>query len=243
MRLVALALSLLVAAAGCAREEGEASLTVFAASSLSAAFEEVVAAFGELHPEVDVVLSLAGSHTLATQITHGARPDVFASADRQQMDRAVAAVPADVGPVRFATNRLAIVVQADNPRGVEGLEDLARDDVVVVLGAEEVPVGRYARRALAAAGVRVEAASAEPNVGLVLAKVGLGEADAGIVYASDLARAGEEVDGVQIPAEENVEAIYPIAGWTAGSPLARDFVEFVTSPRGRRILSGAGLGT
>lgn len=238
-----LAVALLILAA-CARPDSEATLTVFAASSLTAAFQDIAAEFEEAHADVKVVLNLAGSQTLATQILEGAAADVFASADTYQMDRAVTAKEPISGPVTFATNQLVIAVERGNPVGIETLADLEDGNPTVVLGAEDVPVGRYTSRLLAGAGVEVEAASHETSVGLVLAKVALGEADAGIVYRSDLVGA-DAVEGVPIPDEVNVTARYPIAAWErdTGRPgLAADFVEFVLSEEGRTALRRAGLG-
>lgn len=236
-----LAVVLMLSALACSPSQDGETLTVFAASSLSLAFEGIADDFEEAHPDVDVVVSLAGSQTLATQIVNGAQPDVFASADQEQMRRAAAAYPPDVGPLRFAANRLVIAVAAGNPRDVRSVADLAREDLQVVLGAEEVPIGQYSRRVLRTAGVEVEASSHEPDVGLVLTKVRLGEADAGLVYRSDLSRAEGEVEGVSLPQRVNVSATYPIAAW--GDGTARDFVEFVTSAEGREELAAAGFDT
>lgn len=231
--------ALMLVAAACSSTGERETLTVFAASSLDVAFEDLGDRFEDLHPGVDVVLSLAGSQTLATQIESGAEPDVFASADEVQMERALAATPADIGPVTFATNRLVIAVTEGNPHGITTVEDLARNDLVVALGAEEVPVGRYSREVLEAAGVEPEVASREVDVGFVLTKVGLGEADAGLVYQSDLVRSDGAVEGVEIPSSINVTAAYPIAGWGAG--MSAEFVEFVMSEEGREALRTAGF--
>lgn len=236
-----LAVVLMLSALACSPSQDGETLTVFAASSLSLAFEGIAADFEKAHPDVDVVVSLAGSQTLATQVVNGAQPDVFASADQEQMRRAAAAYPPDVGPLRFAANRLVIAVAAGNPRDVRSVADLAREDLQVVLGAEEVPIGQYGRRVLRTAGVEVGASSHEPDVGLVLTKVRLGEADAGLVYRSDLSRAEGEVEGVSLPQRVNVTATYPIAAW--GDGTARDFVEFVTSAEGREELAAAGFDT
>lgn len=217
------------------------TLTVFAASSLALAFEDLAARFEDEHPGVEVVLSLAGSQTLATQIESGAEPDVFASADEVQMERAVAAAPPQVGPSIFASNRLAIAVAEGNPHGIETVEDLAGPDLVVVIGTEEVPVGRYSREVLEAAGVEPQVASYEADVGFVLTKVGLGEADAGLVYESDLVRSDGAVEGVEIPPSINVTAAYTIAGW--GEGMSHEFVEFVMSDEGREALHAAGFET
>lgn len=231
--------ALMVVTVACSPTGERDTLTVFAASSLAVAFEDLGERFEDQHPGVEVVLSLAGSQTLAAQIVSGAEPDVFASADEVQMERAVAAAPPRVGPSTFATNRLVIAVAEGNPHGIETVEDLARPDLVVVLGAEEVPVGRYSREVLEAAGVEPQVASYETDVGFVLTKVGLGEADAGLVYESDLVRSEGAVEGVEIPSSINVTAAYPIAGWGGG--MSHEFVEFVMSEEGHEALRAAGF--
>lgn len=218
-------------------------VTVFAAASLTDAFEAIGAAFEEAHPASDVTCVFASSSTLATQITQGAPADVFAPADRTQMD-AVADTGLVAGrPVAFAGNTLEIVVEDGNPLDIRGLADLTREDVTVVLAAEEVPAGRYAREALDAQGLDVRPASLETDVRAVRSRVVLGEADAGVVYASDIATAGDGVEGVAIPADENVPATYPIATLDdASNPAAaRAFVDFVTSADGRRLLREHGF--
>lgn len=232
-------MALLLATVACSPARDQDTLTVFAASSLALAFEDLGERFEDQHPGVEVVLSLAGSQTLASQIVSGAEPDVFASADEVQMKRAVEAAPPRIGPSTFATNRLAIAVAEGNPHEIETVNDLARSDLVVVMGAEEVPVGRYSRVVLEAAGVEPRVASYEANVGFVLTKVGLGEADAGLVYESDLVRSDGAVEGVEIPAPVNVTAAYPIAGW--GEGMADEFVEFVLGEEGRAALRAAGF--
>jgi molybdate transport system substrate-binding protein len=146
-------------------------------------------------------------------------------------------------PVTFATNRLEIAVEAGNPKGIDGLGDLARGDLKVVLAAEEVPAGRYAREALDAAGVAVTPASLETDVRAVLSKVALGEADAGIVYASDVVAAGDSVAGVEIPDEHNVIASYP-AATVATAPNARAanaFVSYLMTEQARAMLQDHGF--
>ncbi len=218
-------------------------LTVFAAASLTNAFEAMGTAFERANPDARVTCNVASSSTLATQITQGAPADVFASANGTQMD-----VVADAGlvagdPIDFAGNTLEIVVEDGNPLDIRGLEDLTRDDVTVVLAAEEVPAGQYAREALDAQGLDVRPASLETDVRAVLSRVALGEADAGVVYTSDIASAGDSVEGVTVPADENVPATYPIAALAdADEPdTARAFVAFVGSEEGRRLLRRFGF--
>lgn len=226
----------------CAGSDDDADLQVFAAASLAEAFEALVDEFEATRPGIDVSLNLAGSQTLATQILAGAPADVFAPADQFQMQRVLDEIEPVYGPWTFATNSLAIAVEKGNPEGVAGLEDLEREDLTVVLAAPEVPAGRYTTEVLERAGVTVSAASLEPDVRSVLAKVSLGEADVGIVYRSDLLAAREKVDGVEIPPEMNVVAEYPIIALDGTNPEAAvEFVEFVRSDIGRLWLVTAGF--
>jgi molybdate transport system substrate-binding protein len=250
--LAAFATVALTTACGSGSTEADASsgdvsgeLLVFAAASLTDAFDEVGAAFVEANPDVEVVVNHAGSQTLAAQISEGAPADVFASADATQMD-AIADTGGVAGePEIFTANRLEIAVEPGNPLGVGGLEDLADPDLLLVLPAEEVPAGRYARQALDAAGVEVSPASLEQDVRAALSKVELGEADASIVYASDLVGSDGRAEGVAIPAERNVPASYPIAVLAdAPNPAtAEAFVRFVLSDGGQEILADHGFGT
>lgn len=246
MRHRILALAAVVALAGIAQSAcsgGGGALTVFAAASLTEPFEEIAEAFERRSPGVEVILNFDASQRLAGQIVAGAPADVFASANLTQMDAVVAAGLTDGAPEAFAENRLAIAVEPGNPRGVAGLADLSRRDLVVVLAAPEVPAGRYAQDALEAAGVVVRPASLEATVKSVVAKVALGEADAGIVYASDVVAARGDVEGVGIPAGQNVLAVYPIAvlAGAADRDAAREFVAFVVSPDAQAILARYGF--
>jgi molybdate transport system substrate-binding protein len=217
-------------------------LTVFAAASLTDAFREVAAAFTAEHPAVNVVFNFAGSQRLAGQIIQGAPADVFASASTGQMDMVVEVGLAAGEPQEFTGNLLEIAVEPGNPLGIAGLDDLSRPDITLVLAAPEVPAGRYAAEALDAAGVQVSPASLEHDVRAVLSKVELGEADAGVVYRSDIAAAGS-VDGVEIAAEDNVPASYPIVTLIdAPNPVAAQaYVAFVLSEEGQDILARGGL--
>jgi molybdate transport system substrate-binding protein len=188
-----------------------------------------------------VELNFGGSSTLAAQITQGAPADVFASADQPNMQKVVDAGLAGA-PATFATNRLQLVVGPGNPKGIRSLADLARPGLVVVLCAPAVPCGTYAAQALGKAGVTVHPASQEQDVKAVVTKVQLGEADAGIVYRTDVRAAGAAVAGVDIPADQNVTAEYPIAELKGASPAAAGFVDFVRSPEGQLILGGFGFG-
>jgi molybdate transport system substrate-binding protein len=219
--------------------QSPAEIKVFAAASLTAAFTELGRRYTAAQG-TKVTFNFAGSQALATQIGQGAPADVFASADLDNM----AKVKDLVGtPQSFASNRLAIVVEQGNPRGIRTLDDLAGGDVKVVLAAGEVPAGRYAKQVLDRAGVKVTPVSQEDNVKAVVAKVSLGEADAGIVYVTDVAAGGARVEGVDIPREQNVVATYPIATVKAGKAqdAAQAFMDLVLSGQGQEVLHRYGF--
>jgi molybdate transport system substrate-binding protein len=239
------AVALLLAGCGDDRPAGGASadpgrLTVFAAASLTAAFTELGERYTAANGGAEVTFNFAGSQALATQIRQGAPADVFAPADLANMEKVEDLVGT---PRNFAGNRLQIVVERGNPRGVRGLDDLASGDLKVVLAAEEVPAGRYAGEALDRAGVSVRPVSREDNVKAVVTKVSLGEADAGIVYVTDVAAGGDKVEGVDIPAGQNVTATYPIATVTASrvQDRAQAFLDLVLSAEGRQVLARHGF--
>jgi molybdate transport system substrate-binding protein len=257
-----LLLVLLLAAASCRSADvqpearSEATLTVFAAASLTDAFTQIGERFSDSYPGQKVIFNFAGSQQLAQQLVLGAPVDVFASADEFQMQVVVESGRAFAASVQpFAGNRLVVITPVDNPAGVDALADLAMPGVKLVLAAGEVPAGRYTldflRKAGAASGFPPgfqdlalgNTVSFEADVRAVLAKVALGEADAGVVYASDAARAGSEVQVVAIPPELNVLARYLIAPLQdAGQrELAEAFIGLVLSPEGQEILAGQGL--
>jgi molybdate transport system substrate-binding protein len=215
-------------------------LKVFAAASLTDAFTELGRQYAAANGGDKVTFNFAGSQALATQIRQGAPADVFASADLANMDKVKDLV---ASPQNFASNRLAIVVEQGNPRGVKGLDDLADPGLKVVLAAEEVPAGKYARQALATAGVAVTPVSKEDNVKGVVTKVSLGEADAGIVYVTDITAGGGKVEGVDIPDDQNVTATYPVAGVKAAKDQqgAQAFVDLVLSAEGQQVLRKHGF--
>jgi molybdate transport system substrate-binding protein len=218
-------------------------LIVFAAASLTDAFDELSRAFVDANPDVEVVVNHAGSQTLAGQIAEGAPADVFASANVAQMDALADGGHLGREPEQFTATTLAIAVEPGNPLGIGGLPDLEDPDLLVVLPAEEVPAGRYAREALSAAGVEVTPASLERDVRAARSKVELGEADASIVYVSDIVAADGRVDGVAIPSEHNVRATFPIAVLAdAPNRAAADaFVAFVRSEAGQEVLTANGF--
>ena len=239
---VMVALLLGACSSGAASDRETERLTVFGAASLTEAFTDIGAAFEDDNPGVDVSLSFAGTPDLVAQIEQGAGADILASADEANMERIVEGGLTKTEPQVFATNRLAIVVEPGNPKGIRGLADLAADDLIVALTAPEVPAGRYAAQILDEAGVQVEADSLEVDVKAVLTRVSLGEADAGIVYATDVVAAGEDVLGIEIPADQNVIARYPIAVLTGGSETVQAFVDFVLSAEGQELLEASGFG-
>ncbi|MDE3095955.1 MAG: molybdate ABC transporter substrate-binding protein [Chloroflexota bacterium] len=232
------------------------TLTVFAAASLTDAFHAEATAFRQAHPGIDITFNFAGSPTLRTQLAQGARADVLATADMANMQEALkAGVVRDAG-VAFARNRLTIIVPKSNPAKIETPADLAKPGVKLVLAANGVPVGTYARQAIAkmaadpafgadfAKRVLANVVSDESDVKAVVAKVQLGEADAGIVYTSDVTKAiMPDVFMVAIPDAYNVIADYPVA-ITKGAKrpdAAQAFIDFLLSVNGQAILALNGL--
>jgi molybdate transport system substrate-binding protein len=205
------------------------TITVFAASSLTAAYTEIGKDFERTYPGSMVKLSFGGSSALVAQIQQGAIGDVFASADQPNMQKLVDAALVAGPPTIFAHNRLEIVVAAGNPQHIAGLSDLARSGLVVVLCATVVPCGHYAAQALRNASVAVKPASQETDVKSVVSKVALGEADAGIVYVTDVKAAGAAVQGVEIPLGQNVVADYPVVVLkdSQNGQLAKAFVAYL----------------
>ena len=218
-------------------------VNVFAGASLTDGFSKAGDEFAKSNARVRFTFNFGSSSTLATQITNGAPADVFASADAANMQKIVDAKLTDGSPAGFATNRLEIAVGAGNPKKITGLADLARPDVVVVLAAPTVPAGKYALEALAKAGVTAKPVSQEVDVRAVLNKVSLGEADAGIVYVTDVKSAGNRVTGVDIPEQHQVVARYPIAVVkdSKNAELAHRFVDYVLSPAGQNVLAEFGF--
>ena len=220
----------------------EGDLTVFAAASLTDAFDEVGAAFEEANPDVSIEFNYGASSALREQILAGAPADVFASANTSNMDQVVE-TGAATDPEDFVTNQLQIVVPAGNPGGVAGLDDFANADLLIGLCAEEVPCGEFGREALANAQVTPSVDTNEPDVRALLTKVEAGELDAGIVYVTDVLAAGDAVEGIDIPADVNVTATYPIAALSdaGNAEVAAAFVEFVLSDDGQEILESYGF--
>ena len=229
------------------------TLNIFAAASLTDAFTEIGKKFEAVHPGTRVTFNFAGSQALRTQIEAGAPADLFASANKTEMDALVKDNLVAQGSSQvFLTNKLIVILPANNSAAVTKLDDLAKPGIKLVLAAEEVPVGKYARQALDRMDgqfgtgfkdkVLANVVSNEDNVKQVVAKVQLGEADAGIVYTSD-AVAAPDLKTIEIPNDLNVIAQYPIAALTKSShlDLANMFIEYTLSTEGQSILQKWGF--
>jgi molybdate transport system substrate-binding protein len=232
--------------------ENAGAVTIFAAASLTDAFTEVETTLEAANPGLDIVNNFAGSQALVTQLTEGAPADVAALASNSAMMDAVAADLIAGEPRPFVENLLTVVVPSDNPAGIASAADLAKPGIKLVLAQEEVPVGGYARDSVCTmaadtatygddfvANVAANVVSQEDNVRAVLSKVALGEADAGIVYTSDVT---DDVVALEIPAEVNERASYPIAPVATGNQdAAAAYISFILSPEGQAILESYGF--
>jgi molybdate transport system substrate-binding protein len=258
--LLALAISLLGACAGQAGSSSTTSqqttLTVYAAASLTDAFKEIGANFKHAHANVTAAFNFAGSQQLEQQLAQGATADVFASANTSYMDAAIkAGVIADGTQKTFVRNRLIVNVPKDNPAHIQTLQDLGKPGIKIVLADKSVPVGQYALAfldkasadpafgATYKANVLKNVASYEDNVKSVFSKVQLGEADAGIVYTSDVSTHGDEVGSLGIPDALNTIAVYPIAALKVShnAGTAQQFVAYVLSAEGQSVLKKYGF--
>lgn len=237
--LVALALVFGLAACGSSSKgsatgNGELSgtLTVFLGSSLNKAFTAFAHEFEAAHPGTDVQLNPGSSTQLASQIEGGADADVFASADTKNMQKLQDAGQVAATPVVLAKNQMEIAVEPGNPKKVTKVADLVNSKLIVVLCASEAPCGKYADQLLAQDNVKVTPKSREIDAASTLTKVSSGNADAAIVYVTDVKGAGREVEGVAIPTDQNVVATLPIAALkdSKNAALAEAWVKFVTSP-------------
>lgn len=247
------ALAVLAAACGSANEVDDAGhgsagqirgeVLVSAASSLADAFPELAAAFEAAHAGTSVVVNLGASSSLRRQILEGAPVDVFASADLENVQLLAQAGALAGTPQIMARNALQIAVPAGNPAQVNGLGDFEREPLRLGLCAEEVPCGALAQEAFRRAGVIPSPDTREPNVRSLLTKVALGELDAGITYATDVASAPDHVEGVRIPSEHAVSTEYPVAVLAASRnpETARAFADFTLSPQGRAVLERHGF--
>lgn len=226
--------------------DGDQAVTVFAASSLTDAFTEIGVGFEAANPGTTVEFNFGASSDLVDSLTSGeaiGTADVFASADEDNVAELVEAGDSADDPQVFARNQAEIAVPAGNPGDVTGIEDLADEGLFVGVCAPDVPCGAYAQEVFDNAGVTPSIDTEEARVTDVVAKVAGGDLDAGIVYATDVLANADEVDGVEIPAEFNVEAIYPIAT-VREAPAAEGagaFVEYVLSEEGQAVLAEYGF--
>lgn len=253
MRALLLLLGLLISASACSDDpwaeerdspQKQVTLTVFAAASLKGTFTELGKQFEAEYEGVTVAFNFAGSSDLLAQIQQGAPADVFASADTKNMDVAITANLLE-GPVKdFATNTLAIATPPNNPADVDSLGDLAAPGIKVVLCAEQVPCGAAAAKVEEVSSVDIKPVSEEQSVADVLGKVISGEADAGLVYVTDVKAAGDKVNGIEFPESADVVNTYPIAALKGhvGDGVAEAFISFVTGHEGQAVLTAAGFG-
>ncbi len=246
-RLLAL-LGALLLLAGCARgagpsESSPVTLQVFAAASLQLPFEELGQLFEAQHEGVSVSFTFAGSSTLVEQIQHGAPADVFAAADERTMHKLTDQGLHGAEPIAFATNTLMIAVPPGNPADITDLASLAQPGVNLVVCAPEVPCGAATQQVEQAAGLSFSPVSEEQSVTDVLGKVTSGEADAGLVYATDVRKAGDAVEGITFPQAQDAVNIYPITTVkdSAAPALAQEFVDLVISEDGQRVLAEHGF--
>ncbi|MFC6006547.1 molybdate ABC transporter substrate-binding protein [Angustibacter luteus] len=218
------------------------TITVFAAASLTESFTALGKSFEAAHPGTKVTFSFGPSSGLAEQITQGAPADVFASASKKNMTQVSDAGDA-ANPQDFAKNVMEIAVPPSNPAKVTGVDDLARSGVKVALCQAAVPCGTVAAQVFTNAGITVKPVTEEADVKAVLAKVTLGEVDAGMVYVTDVKSAGDKVAGVEIPADVNASTSYPIAALkgSKNAATAQAFVDYVLSPTGTAALTAAGF--
>ena len=228
----------------------EGTITVFAAASLTQTFTEIADDFEEANPSVTVELNFAGSSDLVTQITEGAPADVFASADLRNYTKLAEAGLTAGDAVNFATNTLTIAVPARNPAEIGNLSDLADADVKTVICAPQVPCGAATVTVTEAAGIVLTPVSEESSVTDVLGKVSSGEADAGLVYVTDVLAAGDEVEAIEFPESSSAVNTYPIvavadSGADAAantSAIAQAFIQYVTGTAGLGVRAEAGFG-
>ena len=240
----AAALTAVAMLAGCSNSSpNSGDITVFAASSLKSAFTALGAQLEKGYPGAHVKFSFAGSSDLVAQLTGGAPADVFASADTATMTKVVDASLVAGNPVNFATNTLTIVTPPGNPKHIASFADLAKPGTQVVVCAPQVPCGAATKKVEAATGTALTPVSEESTVTDVLGKVTSGQADAGLVYVTDAAGAGDKVTAVAFPEAGGAVNTYPIAvlKGSKNADTAQKFVDLVTGPDGRKVLAGAGF--
>lgn len=234
---------------------GTGTLTVFAAASLTDAFKTIAQQFQMANPGTTVQFNFAGSQDLVTQLSNGAKADVFASADTKNMDALNKATLVDGTPQIFAKNKLVVIVPKANPAGIKTLQDLSKSGIKLDLADKSVPVGNYTMQmldklaanstygAVYKDAVLKNVVSQENNVKAVLSKVSLGEADAGVVYSTDFQTAADKLTAIDVPDNFNIIATYPIAAvkGSANSDLAQKWLAYVLSPDGQAVLAKYGF--
>ena len=240
---VAAAITLTAVSCGSGGTADPTTVQVFAAASLQEPFEELGEQFEAEHEDVAVEFTFAGSSTLVEQIQQGAPADLFASADETNMDKLTGAGLEAADPVDFASNTLMIAVPAGNPAGITDLASLT-GEVHLVVCAPEVPCGAATETVEEAADLEFEPVSEEQSVTDVLNKVTSGEADAGLVYVTDVAKAGDAVEGIEFPESQEAVNTYPITtvDGSANPELAQEFVDLVTGEEGQQVLAEHGFG-
>jgi molybdate transport system substrate-binding protein len=218
-------------------------VTVFAASSLTEAFTKMGTQFEKKYPDATATFNFLASSELATQIQQGAPADVFASADEANMQKVVDSGDVTATPKVFVRNKLQIAVETGNPQDIKTLADAAQPDIVLVLCADAVPCGRYANEAFVKAGVTPSPTSKGENAKALVTTVSTGEADAGVVYVTDVKAAKGSVAGVRIPDSVNVIAAYPIAvtAESGNASGAKAWVQYVLSKKGQKTLREFGF--
>lgn len=252
------AAALVLALAGCGSDTGtpngatsssappaasSPALTVFAAASLKGTFTKLGEQFEASHAGTKVTFNFAGSSDLVTQLQQGAPADVFASADTKNMAKATGDNLVEGSPVNFASNTLEIAVPPDNPAKVTSFKDLTKSGIKLVVCAPAVPCGSAAEKIETATGITLKPVSEESSVTDVLNKVQTGEADAGLVYVTDVKSAGDKVTGITFPESKEAVNQYPIAALASSKnkDLAQEFAELVTGPEGQKVLADAGF--
>ncbi|MEU1474386.1 molybdate ABC transporter substrate-binding protein [Streptomyces sp. NPDC005760] len=228
---------------GSASEPLSGTVTVFAAASLKESFTTLGKQFERAHPGTKVTFSFGGSDSLAASITGGAPADVFASASPKTMKIVTDAGDASGTPVTFVRNQLEIATLPGNPDKVTSLKDLTRSDLKVVLCDKEVPCGAAAQKALDASRLKLTPVSYEQDVKAALTKVELKEADAAVVYKTDVHAAGDKVEGVEFPESADAVNDYPITLLKDAqhTDAAKAFIALVRSAEGQKVLTGAGF--
>lgn len=233
----------LAACSSSSESQQQTTLNVYAASSLATPFAYAGLAYEKEHPDVKVQFNLGASSDLARFVQEGAPADVFASADITNMNKVESQDLLDSQSFIFATTYLEIIVEKGNPLNISSLQDLADPDLIFVTSNPEVPIGKYTAEVLEKAGVTVTPDSFESNVKGIMLKVARGEADAGIVYHSEVIASDGQVEGVKIPTEFNIVAEFPIGivKNSANKKEAQRFIDYLLSPEGQSLLTQYGF--